>query len=42
MEYKPENYLDSIQIPLLIIAAEKDKVNPKEESEILFQKANET
>lgn len=41
MEYKPEIYLDSIQIPLLIIAAEKDKVNPKEESEILYQKANE-
>jgi alpha-beta hydrolase superfamily lysophospholipase len=41
MEHKPEKYLDSIHIPLLIIAAEKDKVNPKEESEILYQKANE-
>jgi len=41
MEHKPEKYLDSIHIPLLIIAAEKDKVNPREESEILYQKANE-
>ncbi len=41
MEHKPEKYLNSIHIPLLIIAAEKDKVNPREESEILYQKANE-
>jgi alpha-beta hydrolase superfamily lysophospholipase len=41
MEHKPEKYLETIHIPILIMAAENDRVNPKEESEILYQKANE-
>jgi len=41
IEHKPEKYLPSIKIPILIVGAEKDKVNPKEESEILYEKANE-
>jgi alpha-beta hydrolase superfamily lysophospholipase len=40
MEYQPEKYVDSVHVPILIIGAENDKVNPKEESEILYQKAN--
>ena len=40
MEYQPEKYLDSVHVPILIIGAENDKVNPKEESEILYEKAN--
>jgi alpha-beta hydrolase superfamily lysophospholipase len=40
MEHKPEQYLPGIHIPILVIGAENDKVNPKEESEIIYQKAN--
>ena len=38
-EHKPETYLDAVDIPILIMAAEKDSVNPKEESKMLFEKA---
>jgi len=41
MEHKPERYLSAIHIPILIIGAENDKVNPPAESEILYEKANE-
>ncbi|MCP5102391.1 MAG: alpha/beta fold hydrolase [bacterium] len=41
IEHKPGRYLDSVHVPLLIVAAENDKVNPREESEILYKKANE-
>lgn len=40
IEYQPEKYLDSLHIPIQIIAAENDKVNPGEESRILYEKAN--
>lgn len=41
IEHKPENYLKYVTIPILIICAENDQVNPKLESEILYEKANE-
>ena len=41
MNHKAENYMDQLNIPIHITAAEKDSVNPLEESEILYQKANE-
>ncbi len=41
MSHKPEIYLNHIQIPILIVSAENDAVNPKEESNILFDKAHE-
>ncbi len=41
IEHKPGQYVKSVRVPLLIVGAEKDKVNPLEESEILFKKANE-
>lgn len=41
MSHKPEIYLQQVQVPILIIAAENDLVNPKEESNILFEKARE-
>ncbi len=41
MEFKPEDYIGKLNIPVLIIGAEKDTVNPKEESEALYAKANE-
>lgn len=40
MEYRPETYLESVHIPILIIGAENDGVNPGQESEILYKKAN--
>ncbi len=40
IEYQPEKYLDSVHIPIQIVAAENDKVNPVEESGILHEKAN--
>lgn len=40
-EHKPETYLNQVDVPILIMAAEKDSVNPKEESEILYKKAKE-
>ena len=41
MQHKPELYLERIQVPILIVSAEHDKVNPKEESSRLFAKARE-
>ncbi len=41
MGHQPERFLRDVTIPILIVAAENDLVNPKEESEILYEKANE-
>jgi fermentation-respiration switch protein FrsA (DUF1100 family) len=41
IDHKPGQYVKWVQVPILIVAAENDKVNPKEESEILYQNANE-
>ncbi len=40
MDHKPGRYLSDLQVPILITAAEKDKVNPQNESQLLFEKAN--
>jgi dipeptidyl aminopeptidase/acylaminoacyl peptidase len=40
MEYKPEQYLKMVDVPILIVGAENDRVNPKQESESLYEKAN--
>lgn len=39
MEHKPEKFLADVGVPIFIVAAENDKVNPREESEILYEKA---
>lgn len=41
IEYKPEELLERVKVPLLIIGAENDRVNPVEESHILFERASE-
>jgi len=41
MELKPENYLNDLNCPILIVGAENDIVNPLQESQILFKKAKE-
>lgn len=41
IEYKPEKVLPDVQIPILIVAAENDMVNPLKESKILYEKAKE-
>ncbi|MCX7920882.1 MAG: alpha/beta fold hydrolase [Clostridia bacterium] len=41
IEHKAENHIGSVNIPILIVGAENDAVNPIEESTILFEKANE-
>ena len=41
MDYKPEEFLKEVNVPVLILGAEKDIVNPPDESKILFEKANE-
>lgn len=41
IEYKPEDVLDKVNVPLLIIGAANDRVNPPEESQRLFDKAKE-
>ncbi len=41
MEHKPEKHLGGVRVPILIVGAENDKVNPPEESGIIFEKANE-
>ena len=41
MAHKPEQYIKDIAAPLLIIAAEKDGVNPPEESQRLYDLAPE-
>ncbi|MCP4156593.1 MAG: alpha/beta fold hydrolase [bacterium] len=39
LEHKPENALPNVDVPIFIVAAENDKVNPKEESDFLYEKA---
>ena len=41
LEYKPENCVSSIKVPILVIGADQDIVCPVEESKILYEKANE-
>ena len=41
IEYKPEDVIGKITVPVMILGAEKDIVNPPAESKILFEKANE-
>ncbi len=41
MEHKPEQHVKQVEVPILIVAAEDDMVNPARESEILFEAANE-
>lgn len=38
---KPEKFVNVIEAPILIVGAEKDQVNPLEESLSLYEKANE-
>jgi len=40
-EYKPEQKLQAIKLPIFFVGAEKDSVNPVEETHSLFEKANE-
>ncbi|MBY7733944.1 alpha/beta hydrolase [Francisella philomiragia] len=40
-EYFPEDYVSKIKIPIFIVSAKNDTVVPVQESEILFEKANE-
>ncbi|MFC1591853.1 alpha/beta hydrolase [Thermodesulfobacteriota bacterium] len=41
LEYKPEERISSLEIPVQIIGADQDIVCPVEESKILYEKANE-
>ena len=41
MSHKPENYISDLKIPILIVASDTDSVNPVEESQILYEKANQ-
>jgi len=41
MEYKPEEALKNVRVPIMIVGAEKDIVNPPSESTALYEKANE-
>lgn len=40
IEHKPGEYIGKVDIPVLIVSAEKDSVNPAQESVMLFEKAN--
>ncbi len=40
IEHRPENLISEIKIPILLIGAEKDTVNPVEETKSLYEKAN--
>lgn len=40
IEFKPEDHLSAVKIPILIVGAGNDKVNPQKESQILYEKAN--
>ncbi|MCP4213141.1 MAG: alpha/beta hydrolase [bacterium] len=42
LEHKPDKFIGDVDVPIFIVAAENDKVNPKEESEILYEKAVST
>ena len=41
MEYKPAEYAGKLKCPLLVLGAEKDIVNPPEESKALYDAASE-
>lgn len=41
MNHKPETLLDDINIPIHIVSADNDSVNPPQESHILYEKAHE-
>ncbi len=41
LEYKPENSISSVTVPVLIIGADQDIVCPVDESNMLYEKANE-
>ncbi|HEY5958618.1 MAG TPA: hypothetical protein VIV60_18785, partial [Polyangiaceae bacterium] len=41
LRHKPEDVVAELKIPLLVVGAGKDSVNPPEESVLLFQAANE-
>jgi alpha-beta hydrolase superfamily lysophospholipase len=41
IEYKPEEVIGKIKVPVMILGAENDIVNPPEESRMLFERANE-
>ncbi len=41
LKHKPEDALPNLKIPLLVVAAGKDSVNPPQESVLLFERANE-
>lgn len=41
IKYKPAAFLADVKVPILVVGAGKDSVNPPEESLLLFQAANE-
>ena len=41
LKFKPEELLSDLKVPLLVIGAGKDSVNPPQESVLLYQAANE-
>jgi alpha/beta superfamily hydrolase len=41
MGHKPESFLDDLNIPIHIVSADHDSVNPPLESQILYEKAHE-
>jgi uncharacterized protein len=41
IEHKPGQHVKDVHVPILVVGAENDSVNPVQESEILFEKANE-
>jgi alpha-beta hydrolase superfamily lysophospholipase len=41
LKYKPAAALADVKVPILVVGAGKDSVNPPEESVLLFQAANE-
>jgi dipeptidyl aminopeptidase/acylaminoacyl peptidase len=41
IEHKPVEYIGKVRVPVSIVGAENDSVNPAKESEILYEHANE-
>ena len=41
LKFKPEEHLSDLKVPLLVIGAGKDSVNPPQESVLLYQAVNE-
>ena len=41
MKHIPEDVVDKVNVPIMIVGAEKDCVNPIEETQFLFDKAKE-